>query len=81
MRRRCTWLCLNKDNTRIMAYDLKDIAMIVNGVIVPKAVNGRELFNAQSLKSAERKGGCDGLKVDTLGQHLDHRARRRFDPG
>ena len=57
----------DKDNTRIMAYDLKDIAMIVNGVIVPKAVNGRELFNAQSLKSAERKGGCDGLKVDTQG--------------
>jgi gluconolactonase len=57
----------DKDNTRIMAYDLKGVAMIVNGVIVPKAVNGRVLFNAQPLKTAERKGGCDGLKVDTQG--------------
>jgi len=57
----------DKDNTRIRAYELSGIAMIINGVIVPKAVKGRELFNAQSLKSPERKGGCDGMKVDTLG--------------
>jgi len=44
-------------NTRVMAYDLE------GGV----AVRGREFFNAQSLKSAERKGGCDGLKVDARG--------------
>ena len=29
--------------------------------------NGREWFNATPLKSAERKGGCDGMKVDALG--------------
>lgn len=61
----------DKDNTRIMAYDLvakgKGIAGIINGVIVPKPANGRELFNAQKLKSPERKGGCDGLKVDSQG--------------
>ena len=57
----------DKDNTRIMAYELSGIAMIINGVIVPKAVKGREFFNAQSLKSPERKGGCDGMKVDSLG--------------
>jgi len=62
----------DKDNTRIMAYDLggkgkEGIAGVINGVIVPKPTNGRELFNAQKLKSAERKGGCDGLKVDSLG--------------
>jgi gluconolactonase len=28
---------------------------------------GRVFFNAQPLKSAERKGGCDGMKVDTAG--------------
>jgi gluconolactonase len=41
-----------------MAYDLQD-----DGT----AKNGRVFFNAQSLKSAERKGGCDGMKVDTSG--------------
>lgn len=44
-------------NTRVMAYDLE------GGV----AARGRVLFDAQPLKSAERKGGCDGLKVDTQG--------------
>ncbi len=62
----------DKDNTRIMAYDLgvkgkADIAGVINGVIVPKPANGREIFNAQKLKSPERKGGCDGMKVDSLG--------------
>ncbi|MHB1080017.1 MAG: SMP-30/gluconolactonase/LRE family protein [Prosthecobacter sp.] len=45
-------------NTRVMAYDLQD-----DGT----AKNGRVFFNAQPLKSAERKGGCDGMKVDTHG--------------
>lgn len=47
----------DKDNTRVMAYDLKDGA----------ATAGRELFHAQKLKSPTRKGGCDGLKVDRQG--------------
>ena len=45
-------------DTRIMAYDLQD-----DGT----AKNGRVFFNAQPLKSPTRKGGCDGLKVDTNG--------------
>jgi|UniRef100_UPI0037834983 gluconolactonase len=45
-------------NTRVMAYDLQDDG---------SAKNGRVFFNAQPLKSAERKGGCDGMKVDTNG--------------
>ncbi len=62
----------DKDNTRIMAYDLapqgkEGVAGIINGVVIPKPRNGRELFNAQKLKSADRKGGCDGLKVDSQG--------------
>ncbi len=47
----------DKDNTRVMAYELKEGA----------ASHGREIFNAQSLKSPTRKGGCDGLKVDAQG--------------
>jgi gluconolactonase len=47
----------DKDNTRVMAYDLKD------GTVS----QGREIFNPQSLKSPTRKGGCDGLKIDSLG--------------
>lgn len=45
-------------NTRVMAYDLQDDG---------SAKNGRVFFNAQPLKSAERKGGCDGMKVDSNG--------------
>ena len=45
-------------DTRIMAYDLKD-----DGT----AKNGRVFFNAQPLKSPVRKGGCDGMKVDSNG--------------
>ena len=45
-------------NTRVMAYDLQD-----DGT----AKNGRVFFIAQPLKSAERKGGCDGMKVDANG--------------
>ncbi|MCF7787522.1 MAG: SMP-30/gluconolactonase/LRE family protein [Prosthecobacter sp.] len=41
-----------------MAYDLQD-----DGT----AKNGRVFFNAQPLKTKERKGGCDGMKVDTNG--------------
>jgi gluconolactonase len=48
----------DKDDTRIMAYDLSQDGSVSNG---------RVLFNAQKLKSAERKGGCDGLKVDQQG--------------
>lgn len=48
----------DKENTRVMAYDLQN-----NGT----AKNGRIFFNAQPLKTAERKGGCDGMKVDTNG--------------
>jgi len=47
----------DKERTRIMAYDLGQ-----EGV-----ANGRDLFNAQPLRSAQRKGGCDGLKIDTQG--------------
>lgn len=47
----------DKDDTRIMAYDLAEGA----------AKNGRVVFNAQGLKSPQRKGGCDGMKVDTNG--------------
>jgi len=45
-------------NTRVMAYELQDDG---------SAKNGRVFFNAKPLKSAERKGGCDGMKVDTNG--------------
>ncbi|WP_395738676.1 SMP-30/gluconolactonase/LRE family protein [Prosthecobacter sp.] len=45
-------------NTRVMAYDLQEDG---------SAKNGRVFFNAQPLKSAERKGGCDGMKVDASG--------------
>ncbi|MDX6765397.1 MAG: SMP-30/gluconolactonase/LRE family protein [Candidatus Methylacidiphilales bacterium] len=45
-------------NSRIMAYHLD-----AEG----RAVDGREFFAAQSLKSPERKGGCDGLKIDRAG--------------
>jgi gluconolactonase len=45
-------------DTRVMAYDLQDDG---------SAKNGRVFFNAQPLKSAERKGGCDGMKVDANG--------------
>lgn len=48
----------DKDDTRVMAYDLQ-----ADGTVQ----NGRVFFNAQRLKSAERKGGCDGLKVDAKG--------------
>lgn len=48
----------DKDNTRVMAYDLQADGSVKNG---------RLFFQAQPLKSAERKGGCDGMKVDLLG--------------
>jgi gluconolactonase len=44
--------------TRVMAYDLKADGSVANA---------RVFFDAQPLKSKERKGGCDGLKVDQHG--------------
>lgn len=62
----------DKDHPCVMAYDLggggkEGIAGIINGTMVPKPRNGRELFDASKLKSPERKGGCDGMKVDMQG--------------
>ena len=48
----------DKDDPRVMAYDLQADGSVKNG---------RVLFAAKSLKSPERKGGCDGMKVDTQG--------------
>jgi gluconolactonase len=48
----------DRDDTRVMAYDLQADGSVQNG---------RVFFNAQRLKSPERKGGCDGLKVDRQG--------------
>ena len=45
-------------DTRIMAYDLQP-----DGT----ATSGRVFFNANSLKAPERKGLCDGMKVDQQG--------------
>jgi gluconolactonase len=45
-------------DTRVMAYDLHDDG---------SAKNAHVFFNAQPLKSAARKGGCDGMKVDMQG--------------
>lgn len=57
----------DKENTRVMAYDLAEPVAVVHGGIIPKAKNGRVFFNAQPLKSPQRKGGCDGMKVDANG--------------
>ncbi|MDP1591371.1 MAG: SMP-30/gluconolactonase/LRE family protein [Prosthecobacter sp.] len=57
----------DKENTRIMAYGLNQVAAVVHGSPVLKPKNSRVFFNAQPLKSVERKGGCDGMKVDTNG--------------
>jgi gluconolactonase len=43
-------------DTRVIAYDLN-----------ASKSEARVVFNAQPLKSPERKGGCDGLKVDAQG--------------
>jgi gluconolactonase len=48
----------DKDDPRVMAYDLKADGSVEKG---------RVLFAAKALKSPERKGGCDGMKVDTQG--------------
>ncbi|WP_133795206.1 SMP-30/gluconolactonase/LRE family protein [Prosthecobacter fusiformis] len=48
----------DKDNTRLMAYDLQADGSVKNG---------RQFFHAQPLKSESRKGGCDGMKVDAQG--------------
>lgn len=48
----------DKEANRILAYDLQEDGNVKNG---------RVFFNAQPLKSNERKGGCDGMKVDTQG--------------
>ena len=44
--------------TRVMAYDLHSDGSVTHA---------RVFFDAQPLKSKERKGGCDGLKVDQQG--------------
>ncbi len=49
-------------HTRVMSYDL--IYDLNENVSAPL---GRVFFDAQPLKSKERKGGCDGMKVDTNG--------------
>ena len=43
-------------DTRVIAYDLQT-----------PGTASRVVFNAQSLKNPQRKGGCDGMKVDTQG--------------
>lgn len=48
----------DKDSNRVMAYDLQADGSVKNG---------RVFFNAQPLRSDARKGGCDGMKVDTQG--------------
>jgi gluconolactonase len=48
----------DKDEPRVMAYDME-----LEGTVK----SGRVVFAARSLKSPERKGGCDGMKVDSLG--------------
>ncbi len=48
----------DKDEPRVMAYDMEPEGT---------AKSGRVVFAARSLKSPERKGGCDGMKVDSLG--------------
>lgn len=44
--------------TRVMAYEIMNDGTVANA---------RTFFDAQPLKSPSRKGGCDGLKVDTQG--------------
>ncbi len=48
----------DKDEPRVMAYDMEPEGTVKSGRVV---------FAARSLKSPERKGGCDGMKVDSLG--------------
>lgn len=48
----------DKDQPRVMAYDLTSTMAVSNG---------RVLFDCTSLKGPERKGSCDGMKVDTNG--------------
>lgn len=44
--------------TRVMAYDLQPDGSVKNA---------RVFFDAQPLKRPDRKGGCDGIKVDEQG--------------
>ncbi|MCB1225853.1 MAG: SMP-30/gluconolactonase/LRE family protein [Verrucomicrobiales bacterium] len=48
----------DKDHPHVHAYDLAPDGSVKNG---------RVLFDATPLKSPDRKGGCDGLKIDRLG--------------
>ena len=43
---------------RIMAYDIQQDGTIANGGV---------FFDAESVKGKDRKGSCDGLKVDSAG--------------
>ena len=45
-------------HTNIMAYDIQPDGAVANG---------REFFNAESVKKPGLKGGCDGMKVDKDG--------------
>ena len=45
-------------HTNLMAYDIQPDGSITNG---------REFFNAETTKKPGLKGGCDGMKVDKLG--------------
>ena len=45
-------------HTNIMAYDVQPDGSVANG---------REFFNAETVKKPGLKGGCDGMKVDKLG--------------
>lgn len=44
--------------TNIMAYDIQPDGSVANG---------REFFNAETVKKPGLKGGCDGMKVDRAG--------------
>ena len=45
-------------HTNIMAYDVQPDGSVANG---------REFFNAETVKKPGLKGGCDGMKVDKAG--------------
>ena len=53
--------------TNLAAVVAVAVEIIVAGRGDGSAANGRVFFDAQPLKSKERKGGCDGLKIDEHG--------------
>ena len=54
-------------STRILSYRYVGIGAVVDGHPLPKFGEARVVFDATSLKSPERKGLCDGMKVDEQG--------------